>query len=94
MIVAIIWGYGLAWFGAMGIQYVARVSLFINIIPLIMILVVFAKVNLGFSHYVPPEGHSFAGFVLMLQIVTGFFATCRSGRWFGFRGMETQYGRA
>lgn len=75
VVTVVLWGYAMAWFGAKGIRYVARVALFANIIPLVMIVVVALKTSPGFQHYTPPQCHPFEGFVMLLQIVTGFFAT-------------------
>jgi cytosine permease len=75
ILTAIIWAYTIAFVASMGIRYVARVAVFANIIPLIMIFVVFVKSSTGFSHYVPLEYAPGLGFILLIQIVTGFFAT-------------------
>lgn len=70
-----IWGYVMAWIGVMGLQYVARVATFLNFIPLVMILVVFAKVAPGIPAHVPSDPNPYVAFTLLLQIVIGFFAT-------------------
>jgi cytosine permease len=75
-VVAVLWGYTMAWIGAKGIRYVARVSLLVNAIPFIMILVVFLKTRTGLSLPATSSGSNrYLGFVLLVQIVTGFFAT-------------------
>ena len=48
-IIAVIWGFLMAYIGVKGIQYVAKVSLILNVIPLVMILFVFAKTFPGVS---------------------------------------------
>jgi len=73
--VAAIWGYAVAWVAAKGIRYVARVAIFANLIPFVMILVVVFKTGGGYRNYVEPDPHPWLGFVMLIQIVTGFFAT-------------------
>jgi len=73
--IAIVWAYTIAFVASMGIRYVARVALLANVIPLIMIFVVFLKTHAGFTHYIPPTQAPALGFILLIQIVTGFFAT-------------------
>jgi cytosine permease len=74
-IVAILWGYITGYVGVRGIQYVAKVSLVLNAIPLLMILVVFIKMAPGLRVYHPQQIDHFAAFTLILQAVIGFFAT-------------------
>jgi cytosine permease len=88
-LIAIVWAYALAAIAAVGIRYVARVAIFINMIPFLMILVVFFKTSSGFQNYVPAESHPWLGFVLMIQIVTGFFATAgAAGADFGMENRD------
>ncbi len=75
IVAGVIWGYIMAYIGVMGIQYVAKVSTFLNFIPLVMILVVFAKTAEGVGKHQPTAPDSFAAFTMLLQIVIGFFAT-------------------
>ncbi|MBL0157149.1 MAG: cytosine permease [Bryobacterales bacterium] len=75
IIVGVIWGYLMAWFGVMGIQYVARIATFLNFIPLVMLIIVFAKTADGVGGHVPSNPSSFVAFTMLLQIVIGFFAT-------------------
>jgi cytosine permease len=75
ILVGVIWGYLMAWIGVMGIKYVARVAIFLNFIPLFMILVVFTKTAGGIGRHVPSQPNSFVAFTLLVQIVIGFFAT-------------------
>ncbi len=89
--VAILWAYAIAFIASRGIAYVARVSLFANIIPFLMILVVFLSSSHDFSGYVPPKHEPLLGFLLLIQVVTGFFATAgAAGADFG---MENRNGR-
>ena len=75
-VVAIAWGYIMAYVGVKGIQYVARIATYLCIIPFVMILVVFAKTAGGISNYQPPaNAEPLLAFLLLLQIVIGFFAT-------------------
>lgn len=74
-IIAAIWALGLGYVGAKGIQYVARFALYLNLIPLIMILVVFAKNAGGVNQYTAPHPNPYIGFTMLVQIVVGFFAT-------------------
>ncbi len=74
-LIAAAWALGLGYVGAKGIQYVAPFALYLNIVPLLMILVVFAKNAGGVGNYVPPHPNSYLGFTMLVQIVVGFFAT-------------------
>jgi cytosine permease len=75
--VGLVWGYIMAYIGVKGIQYVGRVSLLLNVIPLAMLLVVFFHTAAGVSHYVPKpaEAGNYGVFTEILAIVLGFFAT-------------------
>ena len=77
IITGIIWGVVLAWVGAKGIQYVAKVSMLLNAIPLIMLLIVLFQTAGGIGNYQVAAGqaNSFVAFTSMLAIVIGFFAT-------------------
>jgi cytosine permease len=74
-VTAAIWALVLGYVGAKGIQYVARVALYLNLVPLLMILIVFARNAGGIGGYVPPLSNPSMGFKMLLQIVVGFFAT-------------------
>jgi len=77
IIAGLLWGLVMAWMGAKGIHYVAKISLLLNAIPLIMLLVVMFQTARGITHYQIPDGqqNSFLAFTTMLAIVIGFFAT-------------------
>jgi cytosine permease len=75
IIAGVVWGYAMAWAGAMGMRYVGRISTYLNFIPLLMIIIVFAKMSSGVASYTPPSVNSYAAFTLIIQIVIGFFAT-------------------
>lgn len=74
-LIAAIWALALGFVGAKGIQYVAKFATFLNFVPLVMILVVFARNAGGASQYVPPSPSPYIGFTMLIQIVVGFFAT-------------------
>jgi cytosine permease len=74
-LIAAAWALGLGYVGAKGIQYVSRFALYLNLVPLVMILVVFAKNAGGVSQYVPAHPNPYIGFTMLVQIVVGFFAT-------------------
>jgi cytosine permease len=74
-IIAAVWALVLGYVGAMGIQYVARFALYLNLVPLAMILIVFVRNAGGVSQYVPEHPSPYIGFMMLIQIVVGFFAT-------------------
>ena len=74
-IISAIWALGLGYVGVKGIQYVAKFALYLNAVPLIMILVVFAKNVSGAGSYAPERPSAYVGFMMLIQIVVGFFAT-------------------
>ncbi|HVA00317.1 MAG TPA: cytosine permease [Terriglobia bacterium] len=73
--IALVWAYGLAWVSIKGIAYVARLAQFLNWVPLIMIIFVFWANKGGIARYRPPQNDAWGGFLAMLTIVIGFFAT-------------------
>jgi cytosine permease len=75
-VVAIIWAVLAVFVATKGIQYVGKVSTFLPIVPLIMILIVFLA-NVGSAgKFKPAEGADpLKGFLTMIAIVVGFFAT-------------------
>jgi cytosine permease len=77
IITGVIWGLALAWVGAKGIQYVAKVSMLLNAIPLIMLAIVFFQTARGIGNYQIPADRvdNFAAFTTMIAVVIGFFAT-------------------
>jgi cytosine permease len=74
-VIAAVWALVLGYVGARGIEYVGRFSLYLNAIPLIMILVVFFTNAPGIAKYVPEQPNAYLGITLLIQIVVGFFAT-------------------
>ncbi|MGI8742229.1 MAG: cytosine permease [Bryobacteraceae bacterium] len=91
-VVAILWAFPLTYVGVKGIQYVAKVSLFLNLIPFLMILIVFLKTAPHMAmKYVVPQPAPFAAFVLLLQAVIGFFATAgAAGADFGMNNRDSR----
>ena len=77
IITGALWGLVFAMVGAKGIQYVARVALLLNAIPLLMLLYVLFQTAGGAGSYQIPAGkeNAFGSFTTMLAIVAGFFAT-------------------
>jgi len=73
--IAVLWGYTMAYVGVKGIQFVSRVSLFLNIIPFLMLLVVLFSTREGWVRHVPANPNPALSFALLIQIVIGFFAT-------------------
>ncbi len=76
-IVAIVWGYTMAWVGAKGIQHVSKVAIYLNGIAFLMVLVVFFRTMGGLSAYTvaPAKAAPFESFTLLVQAIIGFFAT-------------------
>jgi cytosine permease len=74
-VIAIVWGYGTATVGAKGVQYVARVSQILTVIPALMVLFVFFKTAGGISSFQVTDSNPMASLSLILTSVIGFFAT-------------------
>jgi cytosine permease len=74
-VIALLWIYSLAWVAIRGIQHVARVAKFLNWVPLVMIVIVFWVNRVGIGHYQTMRNDPGGGFLNMLTIVIGFFAT-------------------
>jgi len=74
-VIALVWAYGLAWVAIKGIGYVAKVAQFLNWVPLVMIVIVFWVNKDGIGSYQPPQSDAWSGFLAMLSMVIGFFAT-------------------
>jgi len=103
ILVAVLWGCLMGYIGVKGIQYVARVALYLNLIAFLMVLLVFLQTSGGVGqHQVKPEdANSWAAFALVIQMVIGFFATAGAAgadfgmnnrnakdiRWGGFIGI-------
>jgi cytosine permease len=74
-VIAGLWALAMGYVGEKGIQYVSKFSTFLNWVPLLMIIAVFASTARGVSQYVPPTPAPYLGFVMIIQVVVGFFAT-------------------
>lgn len=74
-LIVLAWVYSLGWVAIKGIQYVGRVAKVSNWVPLVMIVVVFWANRSGVSHYQVERQDTTAGFLNVLSIVIGFFAT-------------------
>lgn len=74
-IIAVVWAYSLATLAIKGISYVARAAEVLNWVPLIMIFIVLWANRGGIANYHPPQNRPMDGFLLLLDMVIGFFAT-------------------
>jgi cytosine permease len=74
-ILIIVWIYSLGWVAVKGIHHVARVARFLNWIPLIMVFIVFYANKDGIANYRPAHHEGMTGFLNVLTIVIGYFAT-------------------
>jgi cytosine permease len=89
ILLCVMWGYVMAYIGVKGIQYVAKVSLVLNLIPLLMILFVFARTAPGISRHVPAHPDPLAAFTGLIAVVIGFFATAgAAGADFGMNNRD------
>jgi len=87
--IALVWAYGLAWVAIKGISYMARIAQFLNWVPLLMIIIVFWANKDGLAKYRPPQNDPWGGFLAMLAIVIGFFATAgAAGADFGLNNRD------
>jgi cytosine permease len=74
-VIAVVWIYSLGWVAIKGIHHVARVAKFLNWVPLIMVIIVFWANRGGVSHYQSPQSDQMTGFLNVLTVVIGYFAT-------------------
>jgi cytosine permease len=77
LVTGILWGCAMAWVGTKGMQYLSRVALLLNAIPLVMLVLVFFQTAGGVGRYQVPAGqeNSYVAFTAVLAAVIGFFAT-------------------
>lgn len=76
IIVAIIWALVAVTIALKGIHYLGKVSTFIPIVPLVMIMIVFvANVGSAVEYKAAEDAKPLTGFLTMIAIVVGFFAT-------------------
>ena len=83
------WLVCLAWVAYKGIHYVGRIAKIMNWVPFIMILVVFWWNHGGISGYRPPRHEPLTGFLNVLLITIGYFATAgAAGADFGMNNRD------
>ncbi len=75
VVISTVWALGMGYVGVKGIQYVSKFATYLNFVPLLMIIIVFARMASGVGQYTPPSPSPYIGFTLLIQIVVGFFAT-------------------
>jgi len=75
LLVALLWAVSLTVVGVKGIAYVARFATVLNVVPLLMLVIVFAHTAGTADLHTPAQWNRWLGFVTIVQIVTGFFAT-------------------
>ena len=75
-IVAIVWAMLAVFVALKGIQYLGKVSTFLPIVPLVMILIVFfTNVGSAAQYQVAADAKPLVGFLTIIAVVVGFFAT-------------------
>lgn len=74
-VIAVIWIYSLGWVAVKGIHYVGSIAKVSSWVPLIMIILVFWANRGGISSYHPIHPQPAVGFLNVLTIVIGYFAT-------------------
>jgi cytosine permease len=90
-IVCVLWGGAMAFAGAKGVQYVSKIALFLNAIPLLMLFAVLFQTSGGIANYhvAAAQENSFGAFSMMIAIVIGFFATAgAAGADFGMNARD------
>jgi cytosine permease len=88
-VIVLLWVYSLGWVAIKGIHYVGHVAKVSNWVPLLMILIVFWANRGGVSHYQVERPDTLAGFLNVLTIVIGFFATAgAAGADFGMNNRD------
>ena len=75
ILIVVLWVYGLGWIAVLGIHYVGRAAKYLNWVPLAMILLVVWANRGGIAAYRAPQHSQVGGFLNVLTIVIGFFAT-------------------
>ena len=88
-LIVVAWVYTLGWLAIKGVHYVGKAAKFSNWVPLIMLLVVFWANKGGISRYVVPHKDSVSGFLSVITIVIGYFATAgAAGADFGMNNRD------
>jgi cytosine permease len=75
IVAGILWGYIMGYVGAKGLQYVSKIALLLNFIPLLMLIIVLFQTAGGIGRFEPPDHRDYFAFTKMMAIVIGFFAT-------------------
>jgi cytosine permease len=75
VVTTVVLGYLFALVGALGIKHVARVATFFPIVSIIMLLVAARLAAPTVGDWEAPAALPVAGFLLIIQLVIGFFAT-------------------
>ncbi len=89
ILIALIWVYVLAWIAIKGIRYVAKMAQVFNWVPLFMLFVVFWANRSGIARYQPAHHDPLTGFLSVLTIVIGYFATAgAAGADFGMNNRD------
>jgi cytosine permease len=88
-IIAILWGYIMAYVGVKGLQYVSKVSLYLNAIPAIMVLIVLFNTWGGIATYTPAKSDPWGAATVLIAAIIGFFATAgAAGADFGMNSRD------
>ena len=74
-LIVVLWVYSLGWVAVKGIHYVGQVAKFLNRVPLFMMLFVLWANRAGIPKYQPPHDQPVMGFLSVITIVIGFFAS-------------------
>ncbi|HPT25172.1 MAG TPA: cytosine permease [Bryobacteraceae bacterium] len=91
ILVGVVWALGMGFVGVQGIKYVARVALLLNSIPLLMLIIVFAKTSPGLAQSQVTDPAPYVGVTLIIQMVVGFFATAgAAGADFGMSSRDAR----
>jgi cytosine permease len=87
--IVLVWLYSLGWVAVRGIHHVTRVAKFLNWVPLAMILIVVWANRSGIARYQVAHRDQMSGFLNVLTIVIGFFATAgAAGADFGMHNRD------
>lgn len=74
-VIVIVWLYSLGWVAIKGIHHVGRVAKVLNWVPFLMMTIVLLANRGGISHFQSPHHEPVTGFLNVLTITIGFFAT-------------------
>lgn len=74
-VMAVVWGYALAYVGMKGIRLVAGIAVIVNVIALVAMLAIFFTAKEGLQFHSVEEPEPLLALGLLVQTVTAFFAT-------------------